>query len=62
MAGARLIPAAQASLLSTLEPIAGPLWVWLFLDEKPAALTLLGGAIVLGSLVWHTLSEVRRIR
>ena len=62
VAGARLIPAAHAALLGTLEPIAGPLWVWLFLSEKPAALTLLGGAIVLRSLVWHTLSQMRRMR
>jgi drug/metabolite transporter (DMT)-like permease len=62
VSGARLISAAQTSLLGTLEPIAGPLWVWLFLGEQPAALTLLGGAIVLGSLVWHTLSQVRRTR
>ena len=60
--GARHISATQSALLGTLEPIAGPLWVWLFLDEKPAASTLAGGAIVLGSLLWHTLSQVRRMR
>ena len=61
VAGARLISATQSALLSTLEPIAGPLWVWFFLDEEPAVLTLVGGAIVLGSLLWHTLSQIRRM-
>jgi drug/metabolite transporter (DMT)-like permease len=60
VAGARLIPAAQTALLGTLEPIAGPLWVWVFLDERPAATTLLGGAIVLASLLWHTFAQMRR--
>jgi drug/metabolite transporter (DMT)-like permease len=62
VAGARLIPAAHAALLGTLEPIAGPLWVWFFLNEKPAAMTLSGGAIVMVSLVWHTLSHMHRMR
>jgi drug/metabolite transporter (DMT)-like permease len=60
VAGARLIPAAQTALLGTLEPIAGPLWVWVFLDERPASMTLLGGAIVLASLLWHTFAQMRR--
>ncbi len=58
--GARLITATQTTLLGTLEPIAGPLWVWLFLNERPAALTLLGGAIVLAALIGHTVSEMQR--
>jgi drug/metabolite transporter (DMT)-like permease len=59
VAGARLIPAAHTALLGTIEPLTGPLWVWLALDERPAGLTLLGGAIVLCSLVWHTLSHLK---
>jgi drug/metabolite transporter (DMT)-like permease len=62
VAGARLIPAAHTALLGTLEPLAGPFWVWLVLDEQPARLTLLGGAIILASLLWHTLSQLRRLR
>ena len=39
-AGARLIPAAQAGLISLLEVVLGPLWVWLIYREAPDALTL----------------------
>lgn len=46
-AGARLIPPAEVALLSLLEVVLGPLWVWLVYDERPAAATLVGGAIVL---------------
>lgn len=52
--GARLIPAAQVGLITLLEVVLGPLWVWLALDERPAAPTLAGGAIVLIAIVIQT--------
>jgi hypothetical protein len=36
MAGARLIPVAEASLIGVLESVLGPVWVWLALGETPA--------------------------
>ena len=56
-AGARLIPAAQASLISLLEVVLGPLLVWLAYREQPSNATVLGGAIVLATLILHTLAE-----
>ena len=44
--GARLIPAAQVALITLLEVVLGPLWVWFAIGEKPTAATLVGGAIV----------------
>jgi drug/metabolite transporter (DMT)-like permease len=44
--GARLIPAAQVALISLLEVVLGPLWVWLAVGERPGAATVVGGAIV----------------
>jgi drug/metabolite transporter (DMT)-like permease len=44
--GARLIPAAEVALLSLLEVVLGPLWVWLADGERPATATLAGGAVV----------------
>ena len=52
--GARLIPAAQAGLITLLEVVLGPLWVWLALDERPGTLTLVGGAIVILAIVIQT--------
>src|SRR6266849_1773365 len=45
--GGRLIPAAEVALITLLEVVLGPLWVWLVLSERPGAATLLGGAVVL---------------
>jgi drug/metabolite transporter (DMT)-like permease len=49
--GARLIPAAQVALISLLEVVLGPLWVWMAVDERPSNATLIGGAIVIGAVV-----------
>jgi drug/metabolite transporter (DMT)-like permease len=53
-AGARLIPAAQVGLITLLEVVLGPVWVWLALDERPSALTLAGGAVVIVAIVIQT--------
>jgi len=55
--GARLIPAALAALVGTLEPVLGPLWVWLVHGELPSQWTLIGGAVVFAALVIHLLLE-----
>jgi drug/metabolite transporter (DMT)-like permease len=52
--GARLIPAAQVGLITLLEVVLGPVWVWLALDERPDTLTLVGGAIVIAAIVLQT--------
>jgi drug/metabolite transporter (DMT)-like permease len=49
--GARLIPAAQVALISLLEVVLGPLWVWLAVGERPSAATLIGGAIVVAAVI-----------
>jgi drug/metabolite transporter (DMT)-like permease len=58
--GARLVPAALAALVSTLEPVLGPVWVWLIHGEVPGARTLVGGAIVFAALFTHILNDWRQ--
>jgi drug/metabolite transporter (DMT)-like permease len=48
--GGRLIPAAEVALITLLEIVLGPLWVWLVLSERPSTSTLVGGVIVLVSV------------
>jgi drug/metabolite transporter (DMT)-like permease len=55
--GARLIPAAEVALITLLEIVLGPLWVWLALGERPGTTTLVGGAIVLGAVVIQAVGE-----
>jgi drug/metabolite transporter (DMT)-like permease len=51
MAGARLIPAAESSLIGMLEIVLGPLWVWLVLSERPAVASLAGGALIFAAVL-----------
>ena len=60
--GARLVPAALAALVSTLEPVLGPVWVWLIHGEVPMPRTIIGGAIVFVALLIHILNDWRRQR
>jgi drug/metabolite transporter (DMT)-like permease len=58
--GARLIPAAQVALITLLEVVLGPLWVWIALGERPGTATLVGGAIVVGAIVIQALGAPPR--
>jgi drug/metabolite transporter (DMT)-like permease len=48
--GGRLIPAAEVALITLLEVVLGPLWVWLVRSERPSATTLVGGVVVIGAV------------
>ncbi len=50
--GHRSVAAARVSLLLMTEIILAPLWVWVWPGETPRVGTLVGGAIVLGAVVW----------
>ncbi len=51
--GARMIPAALAALIGVLEPVLGPIWVWLVHNEVPNGRTIIGGSVVFLALVTH---------
>jgi drug/metabolite transporter (DMT)-like permease len=59
-AAAQVLPAAEIALVSLLEVVLGPLWVWLAFSEQPSSLTLFGGAIVVVAVVVQTLGDVAR--
>ena len=60
--GARLAPAGEVGLVSLLEDILGPLWVWIAFGENPGNGAIIGGVIVLTALVVHTLLDLRTER
>jgi drug/metabolite transporter (DMT)-like permease len=55
--GGRLIPAGEVALITLLEVVLGPLWVWAFLSEQPSAATLAGGAIVLVAVLLEATAQ-----
>ncbi len=49
--GVRLMPAADAGVITLLECVLAPLWVWRAFAEAPEARTIAGGAVVLAAVV-----------
>lgn len=45
--GIRRVPAFEATTLLLLEPALNPVWVWLLHGERPSAMPLAGGALIL---------------
>lgn len=54
--GVRKVPAAEASLISMLEPVLNPIWVLIGTGERPGPWALLGGAIVIAAVVVRTVA------
>jgi drug/metabolite transporter (DMT)-like permease len=50
--GVRLIPSADAGLISVLEAVLAPIWVWAVFAENPGGMTLVGGAVVIVAVGW----------
>jgi drug/metabolite transporter (DMT)-like permease len=50
--GHRSVAAAKVPLLLMTEVVLAPLWVWIWPGEVPSPATLVGGAVILGAVVW----------
>jgi drug/metabolite transporter, DME family len=59
----RTVTAQEAALVTLLEPILNPCWVWLVWGETPSGATIVGGALILGGLsLRYTLFRPRRLQ
>lgn len=57
--GSRVLPAAELTLLSMIEVLLAPLWVWLVFSETASAGTFAGGAVVLVAVMLNAASGAR---
>ncbi len=57
--GVRRVSAGEAALLGRLQLVLGPLWVWIGIGEVPSQPTVLGGAVILGVVLLHSLAMLR---
>ncbi len=58
----RYILAGELTLFMLLEFSLGPFWVWIFVNEVPAYWTLIGGSLVITSVIIFVLSEIKSKR
>jgi drug/metabolite transporter (DMT)-like permease len=57
--GSRVIPAAELTLLSLIEVLLGPLWVFLVLGETASATTFVGGGVLLAAVALNAAMGTR---
>ena len=55
----RFIPGPEVALITLLETVLGPFWVWLVLGEVPVPAAVVGGVVVIGALAFNSLAMLR---
>ena len=56
---ARHLPAAELTVLSMVESVLSPFWVFLFLNEIPTLLTIIGGAVIMAAISFQAFLPLR---
>jgi len=51
------ISAVKACIISNVEPVLNPIWIFVFMGEKPGALNIVGAAVVLLAITLQSLYE-----
>jgi len=62
VAMARGVRSLDAGIIGYIEPVLNPIWVFLVLGEKPSPWALLGGVIIIVSVISHMLLDARETR
>lgn len=58
--GSRRIGSGEAGIVTMLDVVLGPLWVWLAFAETPGPAVVGGGVLVLGAVAWYLWYGLRR--
>jgi drug/metabolite transporter (DMT)-like permease len=45
--GAQRTPSAMVGVIMLTEAVLGPVWAWLFINEQPPFIVIIGGSIVI---------------
>ena len=59
---ARGLRSLDASIVGYIEPVLNPIWVFLFIGERPSGWALVGGAIIIASVLAHMILSAKAKR
>jgi DME family drug/metabolite transporter len=62
LAMARGLRSLDASIVGYVEPVLNPIWVFLFIGERPSGWAMVGGAIIIASVMAHMLLSAKEKR
>ncbi len=57
---ARGVRSLEAGIVGYIEPVLNPIWVFLFVAERPSNWAILGGAIIISAVMTHALLSALR--
>ena len=60
LAMARGVRSLDAGIIGYIEPVLNPIWVFLFIGERPSGWAIVGGGIIITSVIVHMLAETKR--
>ena len=58
--GSRAVPSGELALLSNIEVLLSPLWVWIVLNESASPGTILGGSVLMAAILVNALGRSRQ--
>jgi drug/metabolite transporter, DME family len=59
---ARGVRSLDAGIVGYIEPMLNPVWVFIFLGERPSGWAIVGGCIIITAVMAHTVALARRAR
>ena len=60
--GSQTTPAATVGILMLTESVFGPLWAWLFINETPPKAVLIGGSIIIFSILFQSFLTKKKLK
>ncbi len=54
---AKGVRSLDASIIGFVEPLLNPVWVFLFIKETPSKWAIIGGIIIIGAVIFHTILQ-----
>jgi drug/metabolite transporter (DMT)-like permease len=60
--GPRYISGPEVAMFYLLETILAPVWVWMIFSETPSRNSMIGGVILIATLVLHSLWQLNEGR
>ncbi len=58
--GARRTPSALVGIIMLTEAVLGPMWAWIFINEQPPLMVLIGGCVVIISVLLQFLPLLKK--
>ena len=59
---ARGVRSLDAGIVGYIEPVLNPLWVFIFLGERPSGWALVGGSIIIAAVATHAIWGAKRAK